>query len=53
MLKLEENEHSTWTVSFRVPLAVRRLLTMVPLVELSSGRQVKPLAMLSGKVLTE
>ena len=53
VLKLKEEYHETWTTSLNFMFPLRRRLTLVPLVELLSGRQIKSLEMLSGKVLKE
>ena len=55
VLKLKEIQElkKTWTASLKFTFPLRRRLTLVPLVELLSGRQIKPLEMLSGKVLME
>ena len=55
VLKLKEDYHETYTTSLKIRLALRlRMLTLVPLVELSSRLGAKPpLPMLSGKVLME
>ena len=53
VLKLKEKYHETWTISLKSRLLIRRRLTLVPLVELLSGRQVKPIEIISGKVLKE
>ena len=53
VLTLKEDYHEPYNKSLKIRLPVRRRLTLVPLVELLSGRQRKPIEMLSGKVLKE